>query len=356
MYNLLKKSIFLLKNPPLNLNNLLIFIILVYNIFSTKNIYAQDIHYTQFYSSPLVLNPANTGNFQGDWRIAGNYRNQWRGLAYPFNTFSASFDKQFFLYNERISGGVIIMNDESGSVGLDVKKIYTSVAYNKLIKNNDLNVGIQFGYVFKTIDYDKLTFPSQFNMSSGLFDSELQNDEDNVGERLSYFDINLGISWKRKIKYLEPEIGFAMFHVNYPNESFIDKSTHLPFRYIFHVKTNISINEVMYFEPKFLYMKQKKSEDFFLGTDVGLEFKGRGFGVRRVFAGIYLRDEFINNSEALSVVVGIDLNRLELGFSYDFDISHLKEATSYKGAFEISFIYKSISTVLNSYSIPCERL
>ncbi|MCI5059058.1 MAG: hypothetical protein MRY83_23295, partial [Flavobacteriales bacterium] len=28
---------------------------------------AQDIHFSQFNNSPLSLNPAETGNFKGDW-------------------------------------------------------------------------------------------------------------------------------------------------------------------------------------------------------------------------------------------------------------------------------------------------
>jgi len=40
--------------------------------------------------------------------------------------------------------------------------------------------------------------------------------------------------------------------------------------------------------------------------------------------------------------------------SYDINVSGLSQSTNVS-TFEISLIYKSISTVLNSYSIPCER-
>ena len=38
---------------------------------------AQDIHFTQWMFSPLNLNPAETGRFDGDYRVVGNYRSQW---------------------------------------------------------------------------------------------------------------------------------------------------------------------------------------------------------------------------------------------------------------------------------------
>ena len=53
---------------------------------------AQDPHFTQYQSSPLLLNPTLTGFFNGDVRISGVYRNQWQNIASPFNTGSFSVD------------------------------------------------------------------------------------------------------------------------------------------------------------------------------------------------------------------------------------------------------------------------
>jgi hypothetical protein len=32
---------------------------------------AQDIHFTQFFTNPLALNPAQTGYFNGNYRVGG---------------------------------------------------------------------------------------------------------------------------------------------------------------------------------------------------------------------------------------------------------------------------------------------
>ena len=53
---------------------------------------AQDPNFSQFFASPLTLNPALTGKFDGVYRVAGNYRNQWPTINNAFRTYTASFD------------------------------------------------------------------------------------------------------------------------------------------------------------------------------------------------------------------------------------------------------------------------
>ena len=51
---------------------------------------AQDIHFSQFYMSPLNLNPALTGVMNCNTRFVGNYRNQWASVlkSNAYNTYS----------------------------------------------------------------------------------------------------------------------------------------------------------------------------------------------------------------------------------------------------------------------------
>src|SRR5215467_12867108 len=48
---------------------------------------AQDIHFSQYYSAPLTINPALTGGFAGDYRAGVNYRTQWGSVTVPYRTF-----------------------------------------------------------------------------------------------------------------------------------------------------------------------------------------------------------------------------------------------------------------------------
>ena len=60
----------------------------------TDVVSAQDPSFSQFFASPLTLNPALTGKFNGDLRVAGNYRNQWPTVnkAYVTSTLSIDFN------------------------------------------------------------------------------------------------------------------------------------------------------------------------------------------------------------------------------------------------------------------------
>ncbi len=64
--------------------------------------YAQDIHFSQYSASPLTLNPALTGNFNGFYRVSGIYRNQWPKLTSKFVTYSVSAD----IFEPNLYGGV----------------------------------------------------------------------------------------------------------------------------------------------------------------------------------------------------------------------------------------------------------
>jgi hypothetical protein len=48
--------------------------------------------FSQFFSSPLNINPALTANINADWRLISNFRDQWVGPASPFVTGTISFD------------------------------------------------------------------------------------------------------------------------------------------------------------------------------------------------------------------------------------------------------------------------
>ena len=310
---------------------------------------SQDIHFTLFDNSPLSVNPANTGNFDGNWRIAGNYRDQWRAISEPFTTASVSFDRHFYIYNQKIDGGIYLINDNSGAIGLTANKIYLSLAYEKSVSKSLFRFGLQAGYAFLEFEGDNLTYPVDWNMDEGRFVGG------NPSEKSAYPDINLGVIWKTAIKIFEPQLGISLSHINFPNESFFDTKERLPVRYHFHGSTGIKFSEKIYLHPAFIYMNRKSASEMVMGTNVGFRVFEKRSAVKELTAGLYFRDGFFKNADALSIAGGVTIGRLDIALCYDYNISGLKVATGNKGAFELSFAYRSISTVLNSYSIPCER-
>ena len=310
---------------------------------------SQDIHFTLFNNSPLFINPANTGNFDGNWRIIGNYRDQWRAISEPFTTASVSFEKHFYIYNQRIDGGAFLISDNSGAIGLTANKFYLSLAYERSVDKNLFRIGLQAGYAFLAYGGDDLTYPADWNINEGRFVGS------NPAEKSTYPDINIGVIWHTGFKIFEPELGISLGHINFPNESFFDTKERLSVRYHLHGNTKIKFSDKIYFLPAFIYMNRKSASEMVMGTNVGFKVFDKRSAVKELTAGVWFRDGFFKNPDALSVAGGVTIGRIDIALCYDYNISGLKAATGNKGAFELSFAYRSISTVLNSYSIPCER-
>ncbi|MFH2141446.1 MAG: PorP/SprF family type IX secretion system membrane protein [Bacteroidota bacterium] len=329
----------------------LFFIILL----PVQEFFAQDIHFSQFWASPLSLSPYQTGNYKGDWRFMNNYRNQWRALSVPFRTISVGYDQVFHIYNEKISAGIYVVNDNSGAASLTVNKIYLSGAYHKTINRNNFHFGIQPGFVLKSFGTDELTFPGQFDMTTGYFNSQLSNNETNLDENLSYFDLNLGVAWSRKYKDFEPIVGISAFHINFPKETFLPDKNRLPLRLSIYGGGTYDITKLFYLKPHLLYMRHTQATEFLLGTNIGVKFNENSIKLHSIYFGTMFRDGLNTKLDAFIGVVGIEIYNFDIGFSYDFNISPLKVVTNKKGAFEISIIYIGASTLLQKISIPCDR-
>src|SRR5213075_1704878 len=80
---------------------------------------AQDPNFSQFFASPLTLNPALTGKFDGVYRIAINYRNQWPTINNAFTTATISFDagilKNHIPEIDQFGIGIMGFTDKAGN-------------------------------------------------------------------------------------------------------------------------------------------------------------------------------------------------------------------------------------------------
>src|SRR5687768_2371088 len=104
---------------------------------------AQDLHFSQFFNSPLTTNPANTGFIpDGDYRLGMNYRTQWSAImTVPYKTMSAYGDVQLLkdrFENGWLGAGGVILRDVAGSGNLTSTKIYGSLAYHQLLGYSSL--------------------------------------------------------------------------------------------------------------------------------------------------------------------------------------------------------------------------
>src|SRR5271155_3993150 len=126
---------------------------------------SQDPGFSQFFASPLTLNPALTGKFNGVLRVAGNYRNQWPDINNAFITSTVSIDAPILVNklpeNDVWGIGALAITDKTASGILNDNYFSISTAYHKSLDENgyhQIGVGFQGTYASQSLDGTRLTF------------------------------------------------------------------------------------------------------------------------------------------------------------------------------------------------------
>ena len=316
--------------------------------------WGQDVHFTQFAESPLNLNPANAGHFEGDWRISNNYRRQWAMLGDPFVTAAIGFDVPLDVFGHKVGVGGWILNDVSGALGLNVFQANLQAAYHKKLGMNRLRGGLQVSYVAKSFSTNNLSFPDQFEWDAGVFNPALATSATGFGQQSSFVDLSAGIGWSRRFRTWTPDIGLSFQHLNQPNDAFFSTANNLPMRTTVNAAATFDLNETWYLWPRVLYLSQASATQTALSSFVGYRLPQNKANVKSVYLGPAWRTGINRNSDAVAGVAGIRFKNLQLGFSYDYTISSLGPAIASRGALEFSLIYIP-NPVVTKISIPCDR-
>lgn len=316
--------------------------------------YGQDIHLTQFYTNQQNLNPGMVGMYDGAYRAVGNYRHQWPEINKAITTGLVGFDKKFFFFKDEIDAGILIANDNYSGFSLNTAKIYLTGAYKKMIKGHELRAGIQLGAVIKSTDLSSQTFPEQWVYQDGIFDPSVYNGEDNLNATQAFFDMNLGFAWSHQFKKFKPTVGFSIFHITRPKDTYFSSAAErLRTRQSVQVMVDVPINSSFTAEPKFLYMWTTKVQDMVLGGNVKYHIKNAM--VKNVYLGVLYRGGFGRNSDAVAPVVGFHIKNFDVGVSYDVNVSKLSAQSNQKTTFELSLIYTAPLFIPKNLTIPCDR-
>jgi len=341
-----------------------ILILLTALIFSSVS-FSQDIHLSQFYTADHLLNPAKVGDYDGDYRFIGNYRNQWRQIPQgpantsPLNTYIASFDKAFHYYSHEIDGGILVAHDEFTGFNTLTTKVLLTAGYGYLLRGHKLRAGIQPGMVFNSTDLSKQTFPEQWNYypggtQTGFFDPNLPNNENALKRSQTYFDLNIGVQWSKRFKKIESKSGFALNHINRPKNTYFSTSAgRLRMRKVFHAEINYYLNSKITLQPKLLWMWTDNANNMVFGGN--LRYNTRNKILPAVFAGTFFRAGASRNADAWIPVAGFSYKRFDLGFSYDVNASTLSKGVKRARTFEFSIIYTGASSKPKFIALPCDR-
>lgn len=316
--------------------------LIISSIFAAVSLHAQDLHFSQFFNSPLTTNPANTGFLpDADYRIGGNYRNQWSAvMTVPYKTSSLFADAQVLrdkLETGWLGIGGVVLSDVAGSGSLRSTKVYGSVAYHQQLGLSSLlSVGFNIGWANKRIDVSKLKFPDQFD---GKFFDNPVTAVNLVNTSVSYADVQAGMNYAyfpQENVYINA--GYSIHHVNRPKETFFNDNTNagrISMRHIGFVNAILKVNERVIINPNAYFTTQAKATELVFGMNGNYNLSE--YGEKQLIGGLYYR-----LGDAIAPMVGVQVNNLSITYSYDATLSSLNKFNSYRGASEISIIKKGL--------------
>lgn len=294
--------------------------LLVIMVLCTIDLVAQDPIYSQFYNSPILINPANAGNTKGAL-VAVQYRNQWPSIDNAYTTYSVTYDQR---WNKKSGVGLYVNTDNAGNGALKTTKLAGIYSYRLRVQDDIFVKGaIEAGYGQTRLDKDQLVFLDNLDPQYGRVapggitfpTSEVLSDSPSR----SYFDVGSGVMLYSPFYY----VGMSFKHMNTPNIDFIDDVTGetgiLPMRFSAHGGLQINLDdhnntdEGTFISPNLLFVKQGAFWQVNLGTYINFS---------QMFAGVWYRHAH-SNSDAIIGSIGVRSGIFKISYSFDYTISGL---------------------------------
>ena len=317
----------------------------------------QDPHFSQFYTSPLTLNPALAGTSSGNYRVAVNYRDQWRGaLDNPLRTFSAAGDLKFYTNDTQkrpdiAAGGFMFFSDQVSDFDLNTNQIAIVGAYHKSLDQNIdhyLGLGFQIGLIQKSINYEDLFFQDQFN---AINDFNLPTGELLPANNFAFIDFAVGLNYSiTPSKGKQYFAGVSYAHITTPNISFykFDQTPNLTLirdnalfaKLTGYAGMSLRTSENLEVQHRVLFLAQGPHTEVNVGTN--FKYKLDDFGDKYLHLGPWIRT--VNNVsgfgvESIVASVGIELKNILIGISYDHNLGDLISDRKGLNALEISITF-----------------
>ncbi len=313
---------------------------------------AQDIHYTLFNMSPMTLNPALTGAYEGTARIGGIYRNQWANvISRPYVTPGVYLDAPIirgFGKKDWVGVGAMNVTDRVGNLFMETTYSGLSLAYHASVgKSTVFTLGLQGARVQRKLEINQLArFADQYEISTRSFTGGTGDlDRSQINPNVNYTDINAGLLFRTKLDGSRAlEMGLSAFHLNTPRYSMhggtdrSSKEARRPMRLALHGQYYTPLKGKWGLQPTVLLQT----------TSGAFEGIGQVWGVYNLKKNVNLNvGAGYRVGDALQILVGMDYEDLRVAASYDMNVSSLAAVSQTVGGFEISAWY-----VLKMYKKP----
>jgi len=315
---------------------------------------AQDVHFSQFFEAPQSVNPAMTGYFVGDHRFIVNFKDQWRTVGSPYQTYAFSYDMGLNKTSSEtgyLAVGALLYADKAGDLNLSTMQAMLNIGYHlKISDNQSFGAAISGGFGQKSIDMTNAQWDNQYDINTGGHNPNLSSGETDPFNTFTYPDLGFGLLYT--IKGAETSmtsndgfranIGAGVHHINSPKMKFYSASdtSKLSPRISAHGQAYFGIsNTNLAIGPGFFYYNQGKMQEIYVGANFRYMLKERSRYTGFINDAYFTLGGFYRAADAAIAFAQIELNDFALGVSYDFNVSKLRVATTGRGGLELSLRY-----------------
>ncbi len=319
---------------------------------------AQDFHLSQYFASPLAINPALTGKFDGLVRATMNYRNQWPTINNAYITTTTSAELKVtgdrLPEHDAVGIGLLVNIDRVFSGILATNQFSLAAAYHKGLDSrgyHHLTGALQGTYSNKGLDLSRLLFEDQLLPLIGGGLSPSPTGEPFVTDNVNYLEYSAGLMYSGSTNINNMfYVGGSLYHINRPEEHFMDWSFYVQRRYTIHAGGNFPISDRAMTHLSGIYMRQGGSYETVVGgaieTNLASSLSNKPV---KLYTGLWWR---VN--DALIPYIGLAFFDFRLGLSYDINLSKLRTTSDYKGGFELSLFYTfNPASVKKMLQKPC---
>jgi type IX secretion system PorP/SprF family membrane protein len=329
-------------------------------IFQNK-IKAQDLHFSQFFETPLLRNPALAGVFSGDVRLQGVFRSQWGSVTVPFQTTSLNGEYKLPVghADDFLTVGGAILYDKAGTIGLNSTSVMPVLNYHKSLseeKNTYLSAGFSAGVVQRRFDPSKMTTNNQYDGVGGS--NGMPTGEEFGESNLLYFDGSVGLSFNSQIgsnpdNNLYFGVGYHHFNKNAKISFYNNGDVHIDPKWVYSAGVRTVVNDYAYMTFYADYSIQGPYSELIGGMLYSLKLDSYPDDPQYVISG----GGFLRWNDAFVPVVKMDMNPFTFAVSYDVNVSALKTISQSRGGFELSLSYQKFLDRNNSSknAIRCPR-
>jgi hypothetical protein len=143
-------------------------ILLIWMAWFVPQIYGQDVHATQFYNTPYLINTGLTGQFEGAQRYMLYQRTQWRSITTPYRSFALAGEwknfslKKIFWKIPNIHSGFTLISDKAGDSQFRTTNLVGQFSMPLLVQQWQIQPSLGLGLLNMHLSDAELTFDRQW--------------------------------------------------------------------------------------------------------------------------------------------------------------------------------------------------